>query len=89
MGITAVHTVKTAVSLDTGLHEAGVALAKELHISRSRLVALALEAFIERHRNQQMLEQLDAAYSDAPDASELALQRAKRARHYQALKGEW
>ena len=83
------HTVKTAVSLDTHLYEAGDALAKELHISRSRLVALALEAFIERHRSRQMLEQLDAAYGDAPDASELVLQRAKCARHYQALKGEW
>lgn len=75
------HTVKTAISLDPCLHEAGDALAKELHISRSRLVALALEAFIERHRNQQMMERLDA--------SELALQRVRRTRHYHALKGEW
>ncbi|MFA7240565.1 MAG: hypothetical protein WC091_10660 [Sulfuricellaceae bacterium] len=83
------HTVKTAISLDPGLHEAGDALAKELHISRSRLMALALEAFIERHRNRQMLERLDTAYGDAPDASELALQRVRRTRHYHALKGEW
>lgn len=83
------HAVKTAVSLDSELHAAGVALAEELHISRSRLVALALQEFIDRHRNRQLVERLDAAYADAPDAGEAKLQSAMRAAHFQALKGEW
>jgi predicted transcriptional regulator len=83
------HAVKTAISLDNHLHEAGVALAKEMHISRSRLIALALEEFIERRRSRQLLEQLDAAYAEGPDPAELALQNAKRSGHFQALKGEW
>ncbi len=83
------HTVKTAISLEASLLDAGTALANELHISRSRLVALAMEEFITRHRNHKLLEQLDAAHADTPDPSELALKRAMRTRHHHALKGEW
>lgn len=82
-------TVKTAISLDASLLDASTALANELHISRSRLVALAMEEFIIRHQNRKLLEQIDAAQADAPTSSEIAQQNAMRTWHHHALKGEW
>jgi hypothetical protein len=63
-------TVKTAISLEDSLFKEVEALAKKMKVSRSRLFALALEEFLRRHQNQQLLEQLNAAYDDAPDPEE-------------------
>jgi metal-responsive CopG/Arc/MetJ family transcriptional regulator len=54
-------TVKTAISLEDSLFKEVEALAKKMKVSRSRLFALALEEFLRRHQNQQLLEQLNAA----------------------------
>ena len=81
--------VKTAVSLRKDLFEQVEALASEMKISRSRLFALALEEFLRRHQNQQLLEQINAAYDEAPDSSEQALRRRMRRQHRQIVEGEW
>ena len=82
-------TVKTAISLDESLFRQVEALAKELNIPRSRLFALAVEQFIERHENEELLQAINAAYEDAPDAQEEALQRAMRAPHRGMVQEEW
>jgi metal-responsive CopG/Arc/MetJ family transcriptional regulator len=81
--------VKTAVSLREDLFEQVEALASEMKISRSRLFVLALEEFLQRHQNQQLLEQINAAYDEAPDPSEQALRRRMRRQHRQIVEGEW
>ncbi len=81
--------VKTAVSLQKDLFEQVETLASEMKISRSRLFVLALEEFLQRHQSQQLLEQINAAYDDAPDPSEQALRRRMRRQHRQIVKGEW
>ena len=81
--------VKTAISLPEPLFEQMEALARETNLSRSRLVALALEAFIQRHENQRLLARLNAAYEAAPDATERAVQQAHRRRHCAVVEGEW
>ncbi len=81
--------VKTAVSLEAPLFEQVEALAHEMQISRSRLVALALEDFVRRHQNQRLLERLNAAYNDAPDPAEQALSQARRRHHRRLVDGEW
>jgi len=63
-------TVKTAISLRQELLRQGEALAGQMHISRSRLFALALEEFIRQHENRRILDRLNSVYSDNPDASE-------------------
>lgn len=80
--------VKTAVSLDRKLYEQGEALASELKISRSRLFALALEEFIRQRRSRRLLEQINAAYQDAPDAAERALQRSMRGTHRRLVESD-
>ncbi len=81
--------IKTAVSLQEDLFEQVETLASEMKISRSRLFALALEEFLRRHQNQQLLEQINAAYDEAPDPSEQALRRRMRRQHRQIVEGEW
>jgi metal-responsive CopG/Arc/MetJ family transcriptional regulator len=81
--------VKTAVSLQKSLFEQAEALADELKISRSRLFSLALEDFIRRSHNQQLLEKLNAAYEDIADAKEQTLRRRMRRQHRRLVEGEW
>jgi len=81
--------VKTAISIQKSLFEQVETLAREMNISRSQLFALALEDFIRHHQNRQMLEQINAAYDDAPDASEQVLQRTMQRQHRRIVEGEW
>jgi len=82
-------TVKTAISLEDSLFKEAEALAKKMKVSRSRLFALALEEFLRRHQNQQLLEQLNAAYDDAPDPEEEALLHAARHSYRRLVNDEW
>lgn len=81
--------VKTAISLQESLFDQLESLAREMNISRSRLFALALEDYIRRHQTEQLLDQINAAYDDAPDAAERAYQRRMRRQHRQMVEGEW
>lgn len=81
--------VKTAVSLQKDLFEQVETLAGEMKISRSRLFVLALEEFLQRHQSQQLLEQINTAYDQAPDPSEQTLRRRMRRQHRQIVEGEW
>lgn len=66
------------------------ALAKELDISSSRLIVLALKDFIRRHRKRkQLIDEINAAYSGGPDEEEIALQRKMRTTHRRIVEGEW
>ena len=62
-----IHAMKTAISLPDSLFRQADQMAAELSISRSRLVAMALEEFIRRHRQQRVTERLDAVYRDLPE----------------------
>jgi len=47
------------------------------------------EEFIQRHQNQKLLEAIDDAYDDLPDAEEQALHQKMRRRHRYLVKGQW
>lgn len=65
-------------------------LAKELNISWSHLVSLALKDFIRRYRGRkQLVANINAAYADEPDADEVALQKHMRVSHRKIVEGEW
>ncbi|MBV7334347.1 hypothetical protein KFU94_40155 [Chloroflexi bacterium TSY] len=81
-------TVKTAISLEDSLFEKVEALMKELQISRSRLFALAVQEFIERHENRRLLAALNAAYDDFPDEEERATLQGIHKRHQGLLASE-
>jgi metal-responsive CopG/Arc/MetJ family transcriptional regulator len=81
--------IKTAISLQKPLFDQLDALARQMKVSRSRLLALALEEFIRRRENQQLLEKINLAYEDAPDGIEQTYLRKKRRLHRQVVDGEW
>ena len=59
--------MKTAISLPDNLFRQADEMASKLSIPRSRLVALALEEFIRKHRQQDVTERLDAVYGGLPE----------------------
>ncbi len=82
------NNIKTAISLHKSLFEQVEALARDLKISRSRLFVLALEEFIRRYRNQQLLEQINRAYDDLPDPTEQARFAKMRHQHRRIVEGD-
>jgi metal-responsive CopG/Arc/MetJ family transcriptional regulator len=76
--------VKTAISIDESLFEQVNKVADALNVSRSRLFVLAVEEFIQRYENQQLLEEINQAYDDLPTAEEEQLQQGMR-RHHRKL----
>ena len=80
--------VKTAISLPESLFEQAEAVAGEMKVSRSRLMALALEEFINRHQNRQLLEKINAAYEEPLDEEEQALLRSMSRYHRRIVEGE-
>lgn len=83
-------TVKTAISLQESLFEQAEVLASQMNVSRSRLIAIALEEFIRRHQNRQLLEKINAAYGESPEAKEEPNPLDGMNQHHKSIvEGEW
>ena len=81
--------VKTAISIQKSLFEQAENLARQMKVSRSHLFVLALEAYIHRQQNRDLLAQINAAYADEPDPAEKTLRRKTRRAHRRIVEGEW
>ena len=82
-------SIKTAISIREPLFEQVEALASELNVSRSRVFVLAMEEFIQRHKNRQLLEEINQAYDDLPNSTEQTYIRKMRHQHRKTVEGEW
>ena len=80
--------IKTAISLQEPLFRQANDLAREMNISRSRLFVLALEDFIHRYQNRQILEKINRAYADGPDPEEIEWLTKMRPHHRRIAEGE-
>jgi metal-responsive CopG/Arc/MetJ family transcriptional regulator len=80
--------MKTAISLEESLFEKVDALAQTMQISRSRLFAIAVEEYIERHQNQKLLEAINAAFEPLDTAEQEMLDKI-RPYHQQLVEGQW
>ena len=67
--------MKTAISLEDSLMEQADSAARDLGLSRSALIAQALQDYLRRRRQSTISEQLNQAYSDQPDPAERRLVR--------------
>jgi len=83
------NTVKTAISIQKSLFEQAESLAQELNVSRSELFGLAIETFVKNHQNQALLQEINNAYSDEPEASEKARLSKMRKHHRKIVRNEW
>ena len=81
--------IKTAVSIRKPLFEQAEDLAHHMKVSRSRLFALALEDYIRRQQNRELLASLNAAYTDEPTPAEAAVLREARESYARHLEDEW
>jgi metal-responsive CopG/Arc/MetJ family transcriptional regulator len=81
--------IKTAISIDKPLFEQVDNLAHELNTSRSRVFALAATEFIQRHKNQKLLDAINAAYDDFPDTKEATFKSVMRSRHFNMVQDQW
>ena len=76
--------VKTAISLDEEIYQEVERLARELNVSRSRLIALALEDFLRRHQNQKLLREINAGYDESMEEEDRDVSRRMR-RHFRRV----
>ncbi len=81
--------VKTAISMEEPLFKEVDALAREMRLPRSQLFVKAVEEFIERHRNQQLLQKINEAYADEPDPAERDYRSRMRSHHRRIVEGQW
>jgi metal-responsive CopG/Arc/MetJ family transcriptional regulator len=56
--------VKTAISLDESLFREAEDWAEKLGLSRSQLYARAVEEYVRRHENEELLRRLNEAHAD-------------------------
>ncbi len=82
-------SIKTAISIQESLFEEADALARKMKVSLSRLLAMALEEYLRRERDRELIRGINEAYEDYPDPSELEQQRAMRRLQREVVEGEW
>ncbi len=81
--------IKTAISLPESLFKEAEVVANQMKVSRSKLMSMALEEFIQRYQNQNLLIEINAAYADFPNESEKAVQDGMRSKYRQVVENEW
>ncbi len=62
--------VKTAISLDESLYREAEEWAEKLGVSRSQLFAQAVEEYVRRHENEELVRRLNEAHVDGLDDEE-------------------
>ena len=82
-------TIKTAISMDETLFERVERLAHEMEVSHSRLFAMTMEEYIQRRDYQKLQDAINEAHRDGPAENELAVRRAMRQKHRQAVERQW
>lgn len=81
-------TIKTAVSIEQSLFLRAEEFASSRKVSRSRVVALALEEYLHRQENLELLEKINAAYDVAPDLDEQGQLKSAQ-RSFRKMLDEW
>jgi hypothetical protein len=84
-----VSTITTAICIPQSLLDQVSALAEELQMHRSKVVALAVEELITKHENLRILAALNEFYEDAPDPDDEALHQARQRQQRGVVEGEW
>ena len=82
-------TVKTAISLHRLLFEQAEEIAKKMHISRSRLISMALEEYVSKMKNQDLLDRINLACDHEDDPSEKMPKQTSRKTHKRLVEDEW
>lgn len=88
-GIILSMTIKTAISIEESLYRQVQKLAEEMSVSRSHVFAEAVRSYLRQRQNRMLLEELNAAYSEPPSATEKKVRQAWRRQHRRKVAGGW
>ncbi|MBA4114948.1 MAG: ribbon-helix-helix protein, CopG family [Rubrobacter sp.] len=78
--------VKTAISLDESLFQEAEEWAGKLGVSRSQLFARAVEEYVRRRENEELLAKLNEAHADGPDEEDEEALRHGQVLHLEMLR---
>ena len=81
-------SVKTAISMQEELFQEVNKLAGELDVSRSKLFVMAVQEFIKKKENQNLLSQINNAFSDQSDSEEIEVHDKMRRKQGKNLEKE-
>jgi predicted transcriptional regulator len=82
-------SIKTAISFDQPLLTRIDAVADDLDLTRSRLLALAADEFVRRHEKARIRADLNRAYAEGLTPEEKERLRLMRRKHRRLVEGEW
>jgi metal-responsive CopG/Arc/MetJ family transcriptional regulator len=80
--------MKAAIYLDNRLVSEADSAAREMGLSRSRLIATALEAYLRKRRQDEITARLNEVYA-VPDPDEVLILKHMKAKFYATIKGRW
>ena len=80
--------VKTAISLDEELFDRVNALAKRMHVSRSRLFTLAVNEYLKKQENEMLLAKLNKAYDNQAIDEEQRVAKSMKAKQRKIVEQE-
>ena len=82
-------SVKTAISIQKSLFEKVDDLAREMNVSRSRVFVLAVEEYLQRYQNRQLLAEINRVYDDEPASEETEYLERMRQQQGRVVREEW
>jgi metal-responsive CopG/Arc/MetJ family transcriptional regulator len=68
--------MKVAVSVPDPIFQAAERVSRRMRVSRSRLYANAVEAYVKQHGDEDITEQLNKVYAGSPSTIDPALEAA-------------
>jgi len=81
--------MKTAISIDDVLLKEADETAQMMGLSRSRLFALAVDDFLRKQRQEQMLLRLNEVYANGVEPEEKRLLKNIKAKVHSTVKNRW
>ncbi|MGD0620823.1 MAG: hypothetical protein ABSB67_24625 [Bryobacteraceae bacterium] len=81
--------MKTAISIDDRLLQEADETARALGLSRSRLFALAVSAYLQEQRREHMLARLNEVYANEAKPAEKDLLKGMKARVRRTVTERW
>jgi predicted transcriptional regulator len=81
--------VKTAISVNRDIFRQSERLARRLRVTRSRLYSMAMQEFLRRHENDELLARFNEVYADGPDPEEKRWLDSALLQAARLAKGQW
>ncbi len=81
--------IKTAISVQKSLFEKADKLARQMKVPRSRLFVMALEEYVQRQQNRDLLEKFNSAYGDESTPTEHKVREKSLKTYRESMEDEW